>query len=287
MKPSVNKSPERWARWCLIVMGLCITATVVAEDRILWKDEPVIITLAPDHERIVEFPAPVERFEVLPQLNKRLRVQIVGNRVFLLAQAEFPLTRSKVTANGKLYLIDVKATSQGRTDIAKIIDPQTQSDRAGKSSIEASGMTALSAVPREVALVRHAAQTLYAPERLIPDSNGAIYRTSSAPQVIDFPLVRQKDFTYELLGEWAGYGLYVSAILTINQEPHRVDLDPRWIRGQWVARAMQHPWLGAAGQMTDRTTLYLLSDKPLLSVLPYTQTDTKTGTQRKGGNEDQ
>ena len=164
MMPSAGKCPQRWARWCLIVMGLCITATVVAQERILWQDEPVVITLAPGHERVVEFPATVERFEVLPQLSKRLRVQIVGNRAFLLAQTEFPLTRSKVSANGKLYLIDVRAASQGRSDIVKIIDPLTQSDRAGKSSIEASGITVLSAVPREVALVRHAAQTLTADE---------------------------------------------------------------------------------------------------------------------------
>lgn len=256
-------------RQALAVVCLAVFVTgSQAEERILWKDQPVVISLVPDTERIVVFPAAVEKISVPAALSSTVRTQILDKRVFLLTGSEFSNSRIKVVAGGKLYLIDLVGRQDGRTDIAYLMDPVVRD--APRTERSATDRHALrdSQVPPEVALVRHAAQTLYAPERLIPVHGRSVFQTATKERVLNFPLFRQQDFRYRLLAEWSGFGLYVTAIALSNRESIRVDLDPRAIRGHWRARALQHPWVGRQGALTDHTTVYLISEQPFANTLP-------------------
>ena len=44
-----------------------------------------------------------------------------------------------------------------------------------------------------------------------------------------------------------------------NTSPHRIDLDPRVLQGDFVAATFQHPDLGPAGASTDTTVVYLVT----------------------------
>ncbi len=224
---------------------------------------PVIITLVPGSERVMIFPGAVEKVSMLPSLTSQVRAQILGDRVFFLTHSQFSASRIKVQARGKLYLIDLVGTENGRRDIARLIDPVSVPTPAEVVQHEVEKGT----LP-EVALIRHVSQTLYAPERLIPINGQGIFKTTTQAQVLDYPLFRQHNFAITLLGEWSGYGLYLIAIEIINLENTHIVLDPRDIRGNWHGRALQHPWVGKAGEQTDRTTLYLLSKKEFLKTLP-------------------
>jgi len=57
-------------------------------------------------------------------------------------------------------------------------------------------------------------------------------------------------------------GLYITAVKLENKQKERVILDPRQIRGKWLAATFQHASLGPAGEITDTTALYLISDRP-------------------------
>lgn len=244
------------------VLVACVSfhTAAIADDRIVWKDKPEIVTLVPDKERIIVMPAAVEAVDVPPAMAHAVRIQALGDRIFALTVQEFPKTRITVTAGGNVYLLDLKGTKKGRVDPARIIDavddvmPDTEDTPSG--------------VIPEVALVRHAAQTLYAPARLIPGQYGDITKTDAKPVRLVYPLVRQQRFSYQFVGQWQGYGLFLSAIQLTNHANERVAIDPRDIRGRWRARSMQHPWVGVAGSTTATTTLYLVSSRPLFDAMP-------------------
>ena len=120
-----------------------------------------------------------------------------------------------------------------------------------------------------VALVRHAAQSLYAPERLIPPS-GDIAR-APLPSVASLPLVRGAHIAAVPVAAWRARGphgpLWATAIRLRNTLAHPVVLDPRDLRGQWQAASFQHARLGPAGDETDTTTVYLVSNRRLEKAL--------------------
>lgn len=245
----------------LIIMAAISAATSgYAEDRIPWKQQPEIITLVPGKERIVVLPGNVEAVDIPPAMVSAVRVQAVGDRVFLLTEQEFGKTRITISAGGQLYLIDLKGTKKGRIDTARILDP--------KSNVIAEDQPVPAGVIPEVALVRHVAQTLYAPARLVPPQFGDISKSDSKTMPLTFPLLRQQSFKYRFIGQWQGHGLYASAIELKNQSDSVVYIDPRDVRGTWRARSMQHTWVGKAGTDTDTTTLYLVSSRPLFDTLP-------------------
>lgn len=244
-----------------VALLLMVSLSALAEDRMIWKKVPLIVTLVPDQERIVVFPKEIEKLSVPDDLKNFVRIEVLDDRVFLLANSVFKKIRVRVYAGGQVYLLDFIGLEAGRRDVALIVDGPSQT---GYTESQKNNTTLSS----EVALVRHAAQTLYSPKRLMPTDRAGIFRTSRLAQSLDFPLYRLRNFEYRLLGEWQGSNLFVSAIRVTNRESVTRYLDPRQIRGQWRARAWQHPWIGPAGEDTDTTTLYLLSELSFEKTFP-------------------
>jgi hypothetical protein len=61
---------------------------------------------------------------------------------------------------------------------------------------------------------------------------------------------------------WRHRGLYVTAVRLQNQAPEASVLDPRDLRGEWLAATFQHARLLAHGDEADTTAVYLLSRRP-------------------------
>ena len=61
---------------------------------------------------------------------------------------------------------------------------------------------------------------------------------------------------------WKAGLRYVTAVKLINRSQSPVVLDPRELRGSWLAATFQHNRLLPAGNAADTTAVYLVSDRP-------------------------
>jgi integrating conjugative element protein (TIGR03749 family) len=248
---------------------LCITATgrALANDaneiappteRIVWTKTPIPLSLPVGKERIVTFPADV-RVGVPPQLGDALRTQSVAGTLYWLARKPFPATRVQIQEidSGRIYLLDLRADSDA-TSAAPVEIVERPS--AAKDTNGTTPATHDAAQVDYVTLTRYAAQQMYAPKRLLRDPPG-VYR---APMRIKraAALVRGGAVEATPLATWRGGGLYVTAIKLRNVTHAPIVLDPRDLRGQWLAATLQHARLLPEGDEADTTCVYLVSARP-------------------------
>jgi integrating conjugative element protein (TIGR03749 family) len=233
-----------------------------ATERIVWNRTPISLALQVNKERMVTFPGDV-RVGVPPALADALRTQTVNGTVYWLARKSFPPTRIQVQgiASGRIYLLDLRAESDVSTAPVEILVPRSTSN-------ETVGSTA--ATPQVervdyVSLTRYAAQEMYAPRRLLRDPPG-VFR---APSRIKSHVALLRGGTVEAmpLASWRGGNLYVTAVKLRNLTSAPVTLDPRDLRGQWLAATFQHARLLPRGDEADTTCVYLISTRPFAESL--------------------
>jgi len=207
---------------------------------------------------MVHFPQAVEIGLPL-QLAPILRVQIVDETVYLLASTDFEPVRVPVRqANGQIFLFDLAANESGGIAPVQIVVPKPTAPAAATAT-PGDGDT----LPQRhgyVSLTRYAAQQLYAPARLVK-RDPTIVRV---PIRVDGPvaLVRGAGIHALPLTTWQSGGLFVTAVKLTNRLNYPVELDPRHLRGRWLAATFQHGRLFAAGDREDTTTVYLISPRP-------------------------
>jgi len=61
------------------------------------------------------------------------------------------------------------------------------------------------------------------------------------------------------LAAWRLEDQWVTAVRLTNTTARWLDLDPRALQGNFVAATFQHPTLGATGQSSDTTVVYLVT----------------------------
>ncbi len=227
---------------------------------LLWQQLPLPVDLKVGEERAVFFPAAVRELRVPPVLEPLLRSQLLHNVVHWQPLVAFAAQRVLVgTVDEQWYLLDLSATErvvEGNAPPLVIRDTLTAPPQPSAG------------LPPAVALVRYAAQQLYAPLRLRP-RNPDIYSVGLDSPLTVPPLVRGALLDYQLIAAWQGYGLHVSALRVINQDSWHMPLTPPGfdharIRGRWLVSAFHHRNLaptGAAGDR-DQSVLYLVSQRP-------------------------
>ncbi len=241
-------------------------------ERVMWDDQPIPLHITTGQERRVSFPSAI-RYWLPDQLQSKLTVLAANGVLYLQAHQSFQATRIRVQLlpTQQLILLDVDA-SPAQGSIAKVIvhlpDPITddlnhsvdQQQRASSDWYER--------------LTRHAAQQLYAPERLL-NSDPLIERVPIEPLNVA-SLLRDSRLAATLLASWAGGGLYLTAITLHNTSNDSLDLyfseDTRsalpsinvakTLRGQWLAASVQHATVGPRATHDDSTILYVISDRP-------------------------
>lgn len=227
-------------------------------ERIVWTKAPIPLSLPVGKERIVSFPADV-RAGIPPQLGDALRTQSVAGTLYWLAHKPFPATRVQIQEidSGRIYLLDLRADSNAISTAPVEIVARSS---ATKDTDGTTLATHDAAQVDYVTLTRYAAQQMYAPKRLLRDPPG-VYR---APLRIKHAvaLVRGGAIEATPLSTWHGGGLYVTAVKLRNVTHAPVVLDPRDLRGQWLAATLQHARLLPAGDEADTTCVYLVSARP-------------------------
>lgn len=229
-----------------------------ATERIVWMKAPIPLSLPVEKERMVTFPGDV-RVGVPPALADVLRTQSVAGTVYWLARKPFPSTRVQVQEidSGRLYLLDLRAESNA-TSIAPVEimvrpSPSKEPESPTPAALDSERVD-------YVSLTRYAAQQMYAPRRLLRDLPG-VHR---APLQIKraAALVRGGTIEATPLITWRGGEFYVTAVKLRNVTNAPISLDPRELRGQWLAATLQHARLLPYGDEADTTCVYLISARP-------------------------
>ncbi len=241
-----------------------------APDRQVWRGTPIRVDLPLGQEQIIRFPGAGRlRSGLLGGPVPGLRVQVLDGHLYLLAKEPFAATRMIVqTDAGAAVLLDLAADARFPAGAPLEILTAAPASASGDPVDERwSGDAASAQAAPEpvgyVALIRHAAQSLYAPPRLIPRS-GAIVQ-APLPDRGPVDLVRGAHILATPVASWRAEGpqrpLWVTAVKLRNLSPRPVVLDPRDLRGQWRGASFQHARLGASGAETDTTTVYLVSGR--------------------------
>jgi integrating conjugative element protein (TIGR03749 family) len=267
------------------IIGLSVlSSTAVAEARRIWENRPMPVLIPVSKEIRWVFPQDVT-IQLPEAISAKVKVLAPDAKtLYLTATEKFETARVLATgvADGKVYILDVKASpTQGAEDFTledpELVATEKTSTAAEASASDTSHSDADADVPdekplldpAEIVLTRFAMQTLYAPSRLIP-SDDRIGRAPNGEIPRKFPLIQSSQgewFNYQVVGTWSGFERYITAILIVNQSDVRSVLDLTKVRGNFSHISAQHHFVGPKGSMTDRTTLYLISEKPFNEAL--------------------
>ncbi|OOF72445.1 TIGR03749 family integrating conjugative element protein [Rodentibacter caecimuris] len=262
--------------------------SIQAEILMKWDRTPLAIDLATNKERIIFVDKNV-KVGIPQNLQGKLRVQSMGGAVYFTALEPFELNRIQLReiGTGQNILLDMKAVqSQRKPDhIRLVFDEDVQSNRPGveqtrvSDSVEDDVNQVRSALPVPAALVRYAAQSLYAPLRTVEALPGvrrvAMKLPSSLPTLLPNLKVRATP-----LESWGLDGFVVTAVKIQHLEPFRVNLDPRYLQGNFYAASFQHGWIGEYGSLNDTTTVYLVTEGDVSKTIIPSNLKTKSSTKK-------
>jgi integrating conjugative element protein (TIGR03749 family) len=265
----------------VLLPGLLVAGEIGAEspagppvERIVWRKAPIPVTLTVGRERRIGFPAPVQAGVTDTSrsvLDGMLRIQPVDDTLYLLAYRPFDALRMLVreTGSGAVYLLDLKAVAQDGPDT----DVPLQVLALGRDASADDTEDAEAPAPRHgyVALTRFMARQLYAPRRLAAGLPGVARQP--LPGDFEVDLVRGGAVAAEPLAAWRSGALHLTTLKLVNRSLKPVVLDPRDLRGEWLAATFQHARLLPAGDPADRTALYLISARPLEEAVPVRRMD--------------
>lgn len=259
-------------KWIVLLwscfLGLCFPLASFAQvddaasnspERIVWNKAPIAIPLVVSEERLVHFPDSVSIG--LPQsLTPLLRSQSISGTLYLLARQPFETTRVIVRSetDGPIYVLDISA-SPGGSDSRSLPDVQILLESRQDAGAAESTSDNRSLYLGYATLTRYAAQQLYAPARLIPHQSGVVAMPVNSEPV---DLVHGAKVEAVPVAAWKVGLKYVTAVKLTNRTQRPLVLDPRELRGSWLAATFQHNRLLPAGNAADTTAVYLVSDRP-------------------------
>ncbi|WP_111748588.1 TIGR03749 family integrating conjugative element protein [Salinisphaera orenii] len=265
---------------------IALTATSAdATDVRHWQRKPIAIKLPVGQERIVVLGVPV-RVGLPSKLtdSNKLRVQSTGGAIYLKAKKSFDSTRVQLqdAQNGRIILLDLSAKKHAPQSKIRIVGGGQSGHQSAQSSSHStsqqaqhtghdgsgsqgdahtSGQATSGGAPLPIKLVRHAAQALYAPHRLIQDTAG-VRRIKLEDQDKQLTgLLPSLPVKARPLAAWRGGGETVTAIEVTNTATGRhFGLDPRALEGDFVAASFMQRTLGPAHSDTATTTAFVVTD---------------------------
>lgn len=233
-------------------------ATPIKPVRLIWNKTPIALALVVGEERLVHFPDSVS-VGVPDSLAASLRSQSIHGTVYLKAHQAFETRRLLVRSepSGPIYVLDVSARLPS-PEQPSLPDIQVQLPRPVDRADALSKATHDSPVIGYIGLTRFAAQQLYAPSRLLHAQAGVVSVPVSTKPLA---LVRGGQVQATPIAAWRAGRLRVTAIQLANISQQAVVLDPRHLRGQWLAATFQHNRLHPAGSDAATTVLYVISER--------------------------
>lgn len=260
----------------LLTLGQCALANAVEIMR--WERIPLALPLIVGQERIVFVDQNI-RIGIPRNLVDKLRIQSTGGALYLLAQEPIEPTRLQLqnVVSGEIMLVDIIATAgtanQQAPEPVKIVAGGSPATRYGQASArvssnrptppsdhsaEEASPTAHRETPLPVVITRYAAQMLYAPLRTVEPLEGIAQVKLNRGMNLS-TLLPTLPVEASALGAWRLDEYRVTAVKLRNTSAQHLALDPRDLMGDFVTATFQHPYLGAHGDASDTTTVYLVT----------------------------
>lgn len=247
----------------LLLLGLAwlLPVAAFATVDLRWERMPLAVDLVVGQERVLLFDSDL-RVGIPAEDSDRLKAQSADGAVYLTAAEPFEKIRLQLQdpSTNRVILIDVAA----RLSVApfeplepiKIVDAAHAAQANGRVLPEEAGGDVGTPVP--VLLTRYAAQSLYAPLRTVEPLAGiSLSPIRSAKPVVDLLPDRAVESIPLVAWQWEDY--WVTAVRLRNQSSGATMLDPRELRGDFVAATFQHNFIGPAGNASDTTVLYVIT----------------------------
>ena len=270
-------------RW-IVMLCLVLLAPGALARTVVWDKTVIELTLTVGVEQIVIFPEDAAVGLPAPLANKDVfRTLFTGQTAYWTALQAFDAQRIKVRLDsGEYVLFDVMAKVEkappASVDRLQVVMADADAfNVAGEGGSRASGQMP-GATLFEV--IRYAAQDIYSPARLV----GAV------PGIRVIPLVLKGNYNHLYNQEehqglvvlpykaWSVDGLYVTAFIVSNGHSHAVLLDNRKVMHtidaqrngvgpHFLASSFFRPQLASRGESGDRTTLFVVTDRPIQNVI--------------------
>jgi integrating conjugative element protein (TIGR03749 family) len=249
-----------------VALGLALILSSIkcqAVELIRWERLPLKVPLVVGEERVLFVERNV-RVGMPDSLGDRLRVQSAAGAVYLRANEPIEPTRLQLqdAVTGELILLDIIAgvaqEDQQPLEAIKIIESPINKRRAKDSPPEPTTTVHehVKQTPIPVVLTRYAAQNLYAPLRTVEPLPGV--RPVQLPANLSLDLLMPSlSIGAKALAAWRLDDYWVTAIRLTNLIQAHVDLDPRYLLGDFATATFQHQFLGPKGTSSDTTVLYL------------------------------
>ena len=232
--------------------------------------EPIKLALVVGQEVQLTFEQPLGRLGTPGSIKDKLQTQLIDQRLWLKATKTFKPTRLLVRSEqGELsvFLLSASATAAEQTIQAypikyTIITEAKLPDQNNSHQQNPNTKPALSYVD----LTRFAAQSLYAPKRLIKNINLIRIPINTKQAVRLFTcstaLTCNGNVLAHPIATWQSPRFYISAVLLKNTTQQQIVLDPRDLLGTWKAATFHFNRLGKANSPEDTSVVYLVSSSP-------------------------
>tara|TARA_R110001583_G_scaffold13213_3_gene57244 strand:- start:4957 stop:5742 length:786 start_codon:yes stop_codon:yes gene_type:complete len=239
------------------------SVSVMAEEKAVWDKTPINITLKPNTERVITFPFDRAKAGIPAGIKDKLATLSNNGIIYWHASEEFTSQQVLVKDKDTQQIIIINLSSNdesGSDEPITILRGEAGTPSDAKNTASSTGVDSTPIRYGYDALTRVVAKHIYAPSRLI-ELPPNMHRVHVKPGSNSF-LIRLHNIKAEPVISFSNNGLYVTAVNLVNNEPEKIILDPRDLRGRWLTATFQHVVLGASGMPTDTTTLYLVSKRP-------------------------
>lgn len=258
---------------------LLVSLKAYAVQSVLWDKTAIRINLVVGVEQMIHFPHDAQIGLPGSLANPDIFVTLFASKTAYWKALQ-PFESQRIQARmstGEIILFDVTATvekSPPKSVEALNIVPSTGNDTPDSGEPKARERATIFEV------LRYAAQMTYSPLRLVEPLEGVRETPISTSKNLN-AIYNHKDhpgLVFIAKKSWTVDGLHVTAISVINQHTHSITLDNRLVRHtqnadlhgverHFIASSFFHHKLSARNKKGDRTHLYIVTDKPLHSVL--------------------
>lgn len=252
---------------------------------IVWDKSIIKLDLVVGVEQMVVFPS--DGAVGLPAVlnNKSLfRTLFTSGTAYWTALQDFGTQRVKVRlASGEFVLFDITAHGEKQPPASVDRIEVVFQDPKASPGISSQRHTAAGQTPmleRMLGAIRYAAQDVYAPVRLVDTLDGI----RTVPTGLSGNLNRLYDqgrhtgLVIVPYKAWSIDGLYVTAFIVSNEHAHSMALDNRkvmhvaqsqrsGVAPHFLASSFFEPVVQKRGTPGDRTTLFVVTDQPIRTVI--------------------
>jgi integrating conjugative element protein (TIGR03749 family) len=242
--------------------------------------EPIKLALSVGQEVQLNFEQPLDRFGTPQSIKNKLQTQLIDQRLWLKASKTFKPTRVLVRSETGELSVFLLSANVGQQTIqpypikytviteAKLPNQSNSNSKNQSNSKNNNNQQNSSIKPAlsYVDLTRFAAQSLYAPKRLLEKINLIRIPINTKKAVRLFTcstaLTCNGNVLAHPIAAWQSPRLYISAVLLKNTTQQQIVLDPRDLLGTWKATTFHFNRLGKANSPEDTSVVYLVSSSP-------------------------